>query len=78
MKAYLFITFLASVLLMGTAHANYVENTEEYFRFTERDKSRFGQKTTMSILMNILNAGLKKEVSTPKDPMDFAATQAKS
>ena len=59
MKARFFITFLATLMFASLGHAEHQEHPETFY-FKESDKFRFGSKTTMSILMNILNAALKQ------------------
>jgi len=59
MKARFFITFLATLMFASHGQAEHQDHPDEFY-FKESDKYRFGSKTTMSILMNILNASLKK------------------
>ena len=73
MKASFFITFLATLLLVNLGHGKHHEDHSESFYFKESDKARFGQKTTMSIMMNILNASLKKP-----EPKKEAITKAET
>ena len=58
MKARFFITFLAALMLVSLGKAEHKAHDESFY-FSDRDKTRFGQKTTLSIAMNILNAALK-------------------
>ena len=73
MKAGFFITFLATLLLVNLGYGKPHEDHSEAFYFKESDKARFGQKTTMSIMMNILNASLKKP-----EPKKEAITKAET
>ena len=67
MKSQFFITFLVAMLCMGLGQAKHEYNKQtEDFHFGEHDKFRFGSKTTMSILMNILNYNLKTVEAEPQ------------
>ena len=75
MKARFFITFLATLMLASLGQAEHQDHAEDFY-FKETDKYRFGSKTTMSILMNILNATLKKP--EPKTEVTTKTAEATS